>query len=321
MNKNSFLDQLPLPLVSVVTPSYNQGHFIQQTIESVLNQDYYNLEYWVIDGGSHDNTINILREYECDCRFHWISEPDHGQADAINKGWQRCNGEILSWINSDDTYLDGAVTSQVNILIGNPNAGIVYGDALFINTHNEVIGQYHSRPFNRERFLHLSAIPQPTVFFRSSLLETCGLLNINLQYALDYEFFLKLMWTTDFLYTAQTIATYRLHDQSKTVNQSEEMLAETITVVRHICQLHSDVLAKIEYKAVSDWFWTGAINSASNSQWKQMIRHALSAIQTYPIRPRMLTFFLKLFDISMHTTLSEQMTTILDQFAKRVSKQ
>src|SRR4051812_10184477 len=105
-----------LPLVSIVTPSYNQGRFIRETINSVLSQDYPNVEYWVIDGGSTDETITILREYEHDARFHWISEPDRGQSDAINKGWRRSRGEILAWLNSDDTYLPGAIRAHVQAL-------------------------------------------------------------------------------------------------------------------------------------------------------------------------------------------------------------
>src|SRR6266498_4984769 len=94
-----------MPLVSIVTPSYNFGGFIRATIESVLTQDYPNIEYWVIDGGSTDGTVSILTEYEHDPRFHWISERDRGQSDAINKGWSRCRGDIIAWLNSDDLYL------------------------------------------------------------------------------------------------------------------------------------------------------------------------------------------------------------------------
>ncbi len=101
-----------MPLVSIITPSYNQGSFIRRTIESVLNQSYPNIEYWVIDGGSKDDTISILKEYENDLRFHWLSESDKGQGDAVNKGWQLCKGNILGWLNSDDTYLEDAVKIQ-----------------------------------------------------------------------------------------------------------------------------------------------------------------------------------------------------------------
>src|SRR4051794_35419687 len=101
------------PLVSIVTPSYNQGQFIRETIDSVLSQDYPNLEYWVIDAASTDQTLDVLRDYERDPRFHWISEADRGQSDAINKGWNRCQGSILAWLCSDDLYCPGAIKTQV----------------------------------------------------------------------------------------------------------------------------------------------------------------------------------------------------------------
>src|SRR5258708_6136901 len=103
------INDLTLPLVSIVTPSFNQGQFIRETIESVLTQDYPNIEYWVIDGGSTDETLAILREYEGDPRFHWLSEPDKGQSDAINKGLVRCHGEIFAWLNSDDVFIKEAL--------------------------------------------------------------------------------------------------------------------------------------------------------------------------------------------------------------------
>src|SRR5438128_2723095 len=119
-----------LPLVSIVTPSFNQGIYIRATIESVLSQDYPNLEYWVIDAGSEDETLNVLKLYNNDPRFHWISEPDNGQSDAINKGWSRCNGEILAWLGSDDLYCPGTITSQVNYLRSHPSVDAVYSDAI-----------------------------------------------------------------------------------------------------------------------------------------------------------------------------------------------
>src|SRR5260221_5302272 len=123
-------------LVSIVTPSYNQGKFIRETIESVLTQDYANIEYWVIDGGSTDETLGILQQYENDPRFHWISEPDKGQSDAINKGWSRCQGDVLAWLCSDDLYCPGAIRTQVDYLLSHPDVDAVYGDVLFVDVDN-----------------------------------------------------------------------------------------------------------------------------------------------------------------------------------------
>src|SRR5260221_9891758 len=137
------------PLVSIVTPSYNQGKFIRETIESVLTQDYANIEYWVIDGGSTDETLGILQQYENDPRFHWISEPDKGQSDAINKGWSRCRGEIVAWLCSDDVYVEHAIKLQVSYLVDHPEIGAVYGDVIYVDSEGKFISAPLARSFSQ----------------------------------------------------------------------------------------------------------------------------------------------------------------------------
>jgi glycosyltransferase involved in cell wall biosynthesis len=206
-----------LPLVSIVTPSYNQGCFIRDTIESVLTQNYPNLEYWVIDGGSSDDTILILKEYEHDLRFHWVSEPDNGQSNAINKGWSRCRGDILAWLNSDDTYLPGAIQNQVNALLEHDQLGIVYGDGVFIDQDGNHLSKWHSSPYSVLDLLCISLPPQPTVFIRRGIVEKVGMLNENYRFSMDTDYWVRAAKITDFWYEPRLIATYRLHQQSKTV--------------------------------------------------------------------------------------------------------
>lgn len=313
------IDNSCMPLVSIITPSYNQGNFVRRTIESVLNQSYSNIEYWVIDGGSKDNTISILKEYENEPRFHWLSESDLGQGDAVNKGWQLCKGDILGWLNSDDTYLEDAVKTQVEMLIKHQEVGLVYGDALFIDEADKIIGNYHTRPFNRKRFLHVSSIPQPTAFLRRSLLEKSGLLNINLHYALDFEFFLRLMWHTTFLYTGKQIATYRLHQSSKTVDGYKQMLIETIEVVKQVCDEYPESLRETKMKAISDWYWMGAINSLESKNYADVRQYAINAIGSYPIRPRIGIFLLKVFDTIFHTKVLETVVGLIDRAAYKLN--
>lgn len=308
-----------MPLVSIITPSYNQGNFIQRTIESVLSQSYPNIEYWVIDGGSKDNTISILKEYEKDPRFHWFSEPDVGQGDAVNKGWKLAQGDILGWLNSDDTYLENAVKTQVEALINHQEVGLVYGDALFIDESDKIVGSYHTRPFERKRFLHVSSIAQPTAFFHRNLLEKVGLLNTNLHYALDFEFFLRLMWHTTFLYTGKQVATYRLHQSSKTVDGYKQMLSETIEVVKQVCDEYPVVLAKTKMKAISDWYWMGAINSLEARDYTNVRQYAKDAISSYPIRPRMGIVLLKFIDTVFHTKVFETVVKLIDEVAHKLN--
>ncbi|MCJ7735245.1 MAG: glycosyltransferase, partial [Anaerolineales bacterium] len=132
------------PLVSIVTPSFNQQQYLEQTIQSVLDQDYPALEYFVVDGGSNDGSIEIIKKYQ-DQLSGWISEPDQGQSDAINKGFARSQGEIMAWLNSDDIYLPGAIRSAVAFLQDNPEVGMVYGDTNLIDGTGRKIGDFNAR--------------------------------------------------------------------------------------------------------------------------------------------------------------------------------
>src|SRR3989337_3125219 len=153
------------PLVSIVTPSYNQGSFLEETIRSVLGQDYPHLEYIIVDGGSSDGSGEIIQRYS-DRLAWWISEPDQGQTDAINKGFSRAKGEIFAWLNSDDTYLPGAVSEAVSFLSSHPEVGMVYGDANLIDDSGKVIGKFPARQTDYRRlmrgFVH---VPQQSTFF------------------------------------------------------------------------------------------------------------------------------------------------------------
>src|SRR5512138_875393 len=153
------------PLVSIITPSFQQARFLEQTICSVLGQDYPELEYIVVDGGSSDGSRDIIQRY-ADHLAWWVSEPDRGQTDAINKGFARATGEILAWINSDDTYLPGAVSEAVEQLRAHPGAGLVYGDANLIDDDGEIIGRFPARQTDYHRLLRGSVhIPQQAAFF------------------------------------------------------------------------------------------------------------------------------------------------------------
>jgi glycosyltransferase involved in cell wall biosynthesis len=154
------------PLVSIVTPSFNQADFLEATIESVLSQDYPRIEYIIVDGGSTDGCVDILSRYS-DRIDYWISEPDAGQTDAINKGFDRAKGQIFAWLNSDDVYKPGAVSEAVAFLHENPDVGMVYGDADFIDDAGNWIGRFPSAKTDyrklRRGYVH---IPQQSTFFR-----------------------------------------------------------------------------------------------------------------------------------------------------------
>lgn len=176
--------------VSIVTPSYNQGQFIEETIRSVLSQDYENIEYIVMDGGSTDNTIDLLKKY--DNKIKWVSRPDSGQADAVNKGFKMATGEILGWLNSDDTYNPGTVSTVVKHFVESPETVMIYGDANFFDKRGQITGKYPSEPFNPKRLAETCFICQPTVFMRREVVEKVGSLDLNLETCMDYDYWIRI---------------------------------------------------------------------------------------------------------------------------------
>lgn len=219
------------PLVSVVTPSYNHGSYIEATIQSVLSQDYPNLEYIVVDGGSQDNTVEILKRYAG--RLLWVSEPDRGQADAINKGFRMACGEILAWLNSDDTYLPGAVRQVTQYFQTHPDVSMVYGEGHHVDVEGNILERYPTEPFNYQRLSECCLICQPTVFFRADVFREVGPLDIHLHYCLDYEYWMRIAKRFRIGYLEAYLATSRLHMDTKTLSQRVAVHEESLRVVKH----------------------------------------------------------------------------------------
>jgi glycosyltransferase involved in cell wall biosynthesis len=223
-----------LPRISVITSSYNQGAFIERTIESVLAQGYPNLEHIVVDGMSSDETPQVLARYP---HLRVIREPDKGQADAINKGFRAATGEILCFLNSDDTFLPGALLRVAQEIDPARGRHIVIGRCRFIDEHDTFLGIEHPSAFeSHRRVLEIwkgYSIPQPAVFWTREVWERCGSLNEQEQLMLDYELFCRYSKHYHFHFIDQVLATYRLHTQSKTSSVSDEQrLEDAIQVSR-----------------------------------------------------------------------------------------
>lgn len=303
-----------LPLVSIVTPSLNQGRFLRATIESVLGQDYPALEYWVIDGGSRDDSEQVLREFAHDRRFHYVIEPDEGQSDAINKGWRRSTGKILAWLNSDDIYYPGAIRRQVGALLANPDAGLVYGDVDYTDTNGQFLGRCHARPFDPRRFLHVQMIPQPSLFMRRELIERFGGLDPTLHYMMDYEFLLRVMRHTRFHYNRERVATYRLHSESKTEARGQEMVDEALEILERHCR--ADPRSRSDRRAaLSDWQWMGAIRAIEAGDRSVFLSRSFAALRLHPLRRRMAMVALRAADSALGTSIFERAVLALDRLA------
>ena len=218
------------PLVSIVTPSYNQAQYLEETIQSVLSQDYEPLEYIVIDGGSSDGSREIIEHYSHRLSW-WVSEPDRGQTDAINKGFQRAGGDILAWLNSDDTYLPGAVSEAVRYLTYHPETGMVYGDAYLIDEAGNTIGKFPARQTDYRRlrrgYVH---IPQQAAFFRANLWRQVGPLDPTFYFAMDYDLWVRLSRLAQLHYYPRFWANFRLHGGAKSVTADDRCWPEMLRV-------------------------------------------------------------------------------------------
>jgi len=227
-------DGSPWPRVTIVTPSYNQGQFIEETIRSVLLQGYPNLEYIIMDGGSSDGSVDIIRKYD-PWLAYWVSEPDRGQSHAVNKGWERATGEIWAWLNSDDLYLPGAIGRAVEALWNNPGNALVHSDVICIDETSLCMKPYRSGPIDAKELLmgnNGRHILQPTVFIRRVALWAVGGLDESLHMAMDLDLWIKLALSYRLGYLeGQPLAISRYQPLQKTNTMKLEGLICSLAVL------------------------------------------------------------------------------------------
>jgi glycosyltransferase involved in cell wall biosynthesis len=226
------IPMLESPLVSIVTPTYNMARFLEEAIQSVLSQDYRNIEYIVMDGGSTDGSLDILRKYEG--RLRWYSGPDRGQTDAINKGFLQSRGAIFAFLCADDTYLPGAVGKAVRHMLANPGYAGIYGEGYLTSEAGDILRRYPTRPFDAELLKTECFICQPASFLWREAFAGVGMLDPELQNALDYDLWIRLAKQHRLLMVDDYLATSRMHYGSKTLSARRDVYKAGINVLmRH----------------------------------------------------------------------------------------
>lgn len=298
MNTNSNNLGNKLPLVSVVTPAYNQAEFLRATLDSVLSQDYPHIEHQVIDDGSTDETPQILAEYAD--RIAVESHTNRGQTPTINKGWERATGEILTWLNSDDTFLPGAVTKAVDYLQAHPDVDIVFGDTLFTRPDGEPIEPSKPRKeFDYQEFVLQceNPIAQPSAFIRRAVIEDVGLLDPEYYYFMDWDFWLRAGMRHRITYVPELFSTYRLHKDSKTVAHASKAAPELEYMYRKFFA-RTDLPAEIralERRAMVNMYFTSGGYYLEGGNPSAAARMGFKALRAYPssiYRPEVVHKFL-----------------------------
>lgn len=262
LHRNSFIGLIQtcmpanptLPLVSIVTPSYNQAPFLEQTICSVLAQDYSRVEYMIVDGVSTDGSVETIRAYQ-DYLSWWVSEPDQGQAHAINKGLERARGEIVAWLNSDDLYLPGTISAVVQVFQKFPQVSLVFGNAISIDECGSPFNHQEFGERKLEDFMVFNIICQPAVFMRSSTLNRVGLLDESYHYLMDHQLWLRIVQEGPAFFLHRSLACARYHPSAKNVAQAASFGQEAYRIVEW---MHTQPGLEAIFEKIQRQVWAGA---------------------------------------------------------------
>lgn len=221
-----------LPFITVITPSFNSGGFIRLTIESVLNQNYPQLEHIIVDGGSTDGTLEVIRGYAALPYLRVISEPDNGQSDAINKGVRIASGDIVGWLNADDCYYPGALTAIGEAFLRHPDSGVIYGSGAKVDVHGAVVKDIPFRPFDRRRLRTAFYILQPSMFIPRDLFLEVGGLNPSVHWAMDWELLLRIPPSVPVYSIPDKVAQLRCYPETKSSTGGWERMREIAEIGR-----------------------------------------------------------------------------------------
>jgi len=272
-----------MTLVSIVTPSFNQSAYLEQTIRSVLEQDYPQIEYIVVDGASTDGSTDIIKKYSSRLAY-WISEKDSGQADAINKGMRHARGEIVAWLNSDDYFLSGTIKSVVTAFAVNPQAMMVYGDMRAVDQDGRIINQLHYRQLTLEDLLCFQIIGQPAVFMRRAAFERTGGLDINFHFMLDHQLWLKIAAQGPIVHVDQTWSAARYHGLAKNRLKAPEFGREAFRILDW-AEAQADlapILRRVQSRARASVYRVNARYLLDDDQSRHALKAWMQALAIHP---------------------------------------
>ncbi len=216
--------------ISIITPSFNQAGFIEETIRSVMRQDHDDIEHLVIDGGSTDGTIGVLKKYP---HLHWVSEKDSGQSNAINKGFRRATGEVVAWLNSDDFYEENIFGDIVRYFESHPECMVLYGDLTFVDVSGETLHRAGGEAIDFDRLVACpDIVRQPSFFWRREASDEVGGVDEDLHLVMDFDFFLRLGKRYKFHYLPRNLSFYRHYESNKTLSMARRQIREIFRVYR-----------------------------------------------------------------------------------------
>jgi glycosyltransferase involved in cell wall biosynthesis len=256
-----------MTLISIITPSYNQAQYLEQTLQSVLTQDYSNIEYIVMDGGSNDGSVDIIKRLESSSLLldiqeraparhkinYWVSEKDNGQADAINKGFAKATGDIVAWLNSDDYYLPNTISQVIKIFAENPEVVLIYGNMLAVDENGKTFNTFNYKQLSLEDLICFQIIGQPAVFFRNSALQKTNGLNLDFHFLLDHLFWIELAQHGKILHVDKTWSAARYHAEAKNRAKAAEFGQEAFRILSLVEQDKnlSTIFEKVKIRAIA----------------------------------------------------------------------
>lgn len=227
-----------LGLITVITPSYNQGKYIEETIQSVLSQDYPDIEYIVIDGGSTDKTVEVLKKY--DNFIKWVSEPDNGQTAAINKGLKVAGGDIVAYLNSDDLYEPGTLSTVAEFFRQNKDIAMVYGDTIHINEQSLPLETHRTGEIDLRKYLMWDFyLPQPSVFFRKEVIDSLGYFDERLHLAMDYDYWIRIILNYPTVYIPKVFSRIRIYPEAKSRAMDYRYHNERLAILNSIFRAYN----------------------------------------------------------------------------------